>query len=423
MAAEACRRSRRRGGGGGCLRRGARAAATAWGGPGGGNALAKDFTEQPVYGGAVLSDRREKGRRARSYCFSEGKRKRRRPAFAGGAGSRVARGGRGRTRTSRVCALWYETYPRRRACTGGWTRTGRFCTWGRRRTCGRGPAGTSVRAFCRRPRGTGGASRARAPPDAVLTPGGERDALALEARLIQRIKPPPNVLLKHAPRPDAARIVATLDDPVALRASSWSTPRIAPSRRALKRKTRILRRGVRARVPTAAAVLRRAGAGAGRFPARIRRHRRSGIARDGRRRAERPFEVARGSDADGVDGVAVSKRLPKRELADALLAASLARGRAPRSLRPRARAGPARARVPRQARRHRGARAAERKREPRRRRAGRRRRRGRGGPLRTRAATRRRRRRDSRGGGAGRVGARRALRSAAGGGAGGGERR
>jgi len=59
-------------------------------------------------------------------------------------------------------------------------------------------------------------ARARA-VDAVLTPGGERDALALEARLIQRIKPPLNVLLKHAPRPDAARIVATLDDPVAPR--------------------------------------------------------------------------------------------------------------------------------------------------------------------------------------------------------------
>jgi excinuclease ABC subunit B len=59
-------------------------------------------------------------------------------------------------------------------------------------------------------------SRARG-VDAVLTPGGEHDALLLEARMIQRIKPPLNVLLKHAPRPEAARIVATLDDPVAPR--------------------------------------------------------------------------------------------------------------------------------------------------------------------------------------------------------------
>ena len=50
--------------------------------------------------------------------------------------------------------------------------------------------------------------------DNVLTPGGESDALALEARLIERFKPPLNVLLKHAPRPDAALIVATISDEV-----------------------------------------------------------------------------------------------------------------------------------------------------------------------------------------------------------------
>ena len=50
--------------------------------------------------------------------------------------------------------------------------------------------------------------------DAVLTPGGEADALALEARLIRRFKPPMNVLLKHAPKPQAAMIVATLGDDV-----------------------------------------------------------------------------------------------------------------------------------------------------------------------------------------------------------------
>ena len=50
--------------------------------------------------------------------------------------------------------------------------------------------------------------------DAVLTPGGEADALALEARLIRRFKPPMNVLLKHTPKPQAAMIVATLGDDV-----------------------------------------------------------------------------------------------------------------------------------------------------------------------------------------------------------------
>ena len=47
--------------------------------------------------------------------------------------------------------------------------------------------------------------------DTVLTPGGESDALALEARLINRTKPPLNVLLKEAPRPDAALIVGLMD--------------------------------------------------------------------------------------------------------------------------------------------------------------------------------------------------------------------
>ena len=45
----------------------------------------------------------------------------------------------------------------------------------------------------------------------MLTPGGESDALALEARLINRTKPPLNVLLKEAPRPDAALIVGLMD--------------------------------------------------------------------------------------------------------------------------------------------------------------------------------------------------------------------
>lgn len=59
-------------------------------------------------------------------------------------------------------------------------------------------------------------SRARS-IDTVLTPGGEQDALVLEARLIQRTQPPLNVLLKHAQQPDAVKIVATLDDKVAPR--------------------------------------------------------------------------------------------------------------------------------------------------------------------------------------------------------------
>lgn len=45
--------------------------------------------------------------------------------------------------------------------------------------------------------------------DAVLTPGGEADALALEARLIQRERPALNILLKDAPKPESARIVLT----------------------------------------------------------------------------------------------------------------------------------------------------------------------------------------------------------------------
>ena len=47
--------------------------------------------------------------------------------------------------------------------------------------------------------------------DTVLTPGGEADALALEARLIAGTKPPLNVLLKEAPRPDAALVVGLMD--------------------------------------------------------------------------------------------------------------------------------------------------------------------------------------------------------------------
>ena len=35
--------------------------------------------------------------------------------------------------------------------------------------------------------------------------------MALEARLINRTKPPLNVLLKEAPRPDAALIVGLMD--------------------------------------------------------------------------------------------------------------------------------------------------------------------------------------------------------------------
>ena len=47
--------------------------------------------------------------------------------------------------------------------------------------------------------------------DTVLTPGGEADALALEARLIAAAKPPLNVLLKEAPKPDAALVVGLMD--------------------------------------------------------------------------------------------------------------------------------------------------------------------------------------------------------------------
>ena len=45
--------------------------------------------------------------------------------------------------------------------------------------------------------------------DSVLTPGGEADALALEARLIQRERPALNILLKDAPKPESARIILT----------------------------------------------------------------------------------------------------------------------------------------------------------------------------------------------------------------------
>ena len=42
--------------------------------------------------------------------------------------------------------------------------------------------------------------------DSVLTPGGEADALALEARMISRERPPLNIMLKDAPRPESAQI-------------------------------------------------------------------------------------------------------------------------------------------------------------------------------------------------------------------------
>jgi hypothetical protein len=58
------------------------------------------------------------------------------------------------TRTSRLCALRSEICPRRRACTVGWMRSARFCTWERRRTCARERAGTSPRRCSARPRGT-----------------------------------------------------------------------------------------------------------------------------------------------------------------------------------------------------------------------------------------------------------------------------
>ena len=377
----------------------------------------------PVYGGAVLSDRREKGRRARSYRFSEGKRKRRRPGFRGRRGSRAARGGRG-ARARRESAR-FRTRPTRED--------------GRVPVAGRGRAG-SVRGEGEEPavedrrvpqsgHSAGvpeaqAAARARARAvDAVLTPGGERDALALEARLIQRIKPPLNVLLKHAPRPDAARIVATLDDPVAPRFfvvdARGSRRRVA---RAEKEKRAFAPGRSGARPDGGGGPSPSGGGGGG--GSRLAFDGIGGRVSSGTVAAARSaFEAARGSDADGVDGVAVFETVSETRLPRTRFWLRPSRADARRALRPRARAGPARARVPRQARRRRGARAAERKREPRRRRAGRRRRRGsRGGPLR-RARRRRRRRRDPRGGGAGRVGARRALRSAAGGGAGGGERR
>ena len=47
--------------------------------------------------------------------------------------------------------------------------------------------------------------------DCVLTPGGEADALALEARIIQRERPRMNILLKDVPRSEAAYIVLSPD--------------------------------------------------------------------------------------------------------------------------------------------------------------------------------------------------------------------
>ena len=144
-------------------------------------------------------------------------------------------------------------------------------------------------------------ARARA-VDAVLTPGGERDALALEARLIQRIKPPLNVLLKHAPRPDAARIVATLDDPVAPRFFVVDAADRRIASRAEKEK--------RAFAPGATPGARSEGGG-GPPPSGGGGGGGSRLAFDGIggrvspgtvAAAQSAFDHARGSDADGVDG-------------------------------------------------------------------------------------------------------------------------
>ena len=43
--------------------------------------------------------------------------------------------------------------------------------------------------------------------DCVLTPGGEADALALEARIIQRERPRMNILLKDVPRSESCVIL------------------------------------------------------------------------------------------------------------------------------------------------------------------------------------------------------------------------
>ena len=75
------------------------------------------------------------------------------------------------TRTSRLCALWSEICPRRRACTVGWTRPDRFCTWERRRTCARERAGTSPRRCSARPRGTEVCSPERAASTPCSPPG------------------------------------------------------------------------------------------------------------------------------------------------------------------------------------------------------------------------------------------------------------
>ena len=48
--------------------------------------------------------------------------------------------------------------------------------------------------------------------DCVLTPGGESDALSLEARIIQRERPRMNILLKDVPRSEASLVVLSKED-------------------------------------------------------------------------------------------------------------------------------------------------------------------------------------------------------------------
>ena len=145
-------------------------------------ALAKDFTERLEALFSVTDAKKAEGSIMR---LLRGKENEGVPAFAGGAEA-VLRARAGRTRTSRVCAL--RTRPTRE--------DGRVPVAGRGRQVrhveGEEPAvedgGRLSRAFCKRPEPWPLLARARAPW--TCSRQGERDALALEERLIQRIKPP-----------------------------------------------------------------------------------------------------------------------------------------------------------------------------------------------------------------------------------------
>ena len=119
-----------------------------------------------------------------------------------------------RTSTSATFAAPSQTCPRRRGVYRWLAADGSVLYVGKAKNLRARARGYLAPGLIRAsPRHLRLAARARF-VDAVLTPGGEADALGARSEAHRRFKPPMNVLLKHTPMVAAAMIVATLGDDV-----------------------------------------------------------------------------------------------------------------------------------------------------------------------------------------------------------------